>query len=214
MLHQFGRLAKWVSMTIVLQETPEERAEMMRKFINLCIYLRERRNFQCTFAVFGGVNSAATYRMYQSKAMLTKEEKEHLEDLRELVSLRENFQYLRAHLESSSNVPTIPYTGYYMGNLKSISDFKIPLLTETAAQQNGVYIINVYRLMDEYNIISEVEKWQHEATYLSMHNPNLEFRLVKYQNIQDKIRETLLFSEIKSETYLFALSLRKEPRLT
>jgi hypothetical protein len=214
MLHQFGRLAKWVSMTIVLQETPEERAEMMRKFINLCIYLRERRNFQCTFAVFGGLNSAATYRMYRSKALLTKEEEEHLEDLRELVSLRENFQHLRAHLESSSNVPTIPYTGYYMGNLKSISDFKIPLLTETAAQQNGVYIINVYRLMDEYNIISEVEKWQHEVTYFSMHNPNLEFRLVKYQNIQDKIRETLLFSEMKSETHLFELSLRKEPRLT
>ena len=180
----------------------------MSRFINLCRHLNEYRNFQSTFAVVGGIMSASVYRLRQTKGMLTEQEVEELEDLRALVSLRHDFGQLRARLNSCDTIPAIPYVGYFLGQLKSVSDYKMSLLDTTAKEleASNIAFINLHNLTEEYKILRLMEQWMYQFTYYEMEG------LKKYEPIQDTIHFVLESSSILQQQDLFRLSLLREPR--
>lgn len=172
--------------------------------------LRDLRNFQTLFAIVAGIQSAAVYRLHQTKALLAEEDVQRIERLRELVSLTNNFATPRASLNSCREMSCIPYMGLYMVDLKSQHDspwISWNRTNRTMAAANRLYV-NLELLLQEYAIALELQNWQRYKNY---YRTNEHSRLLLRPALRDMIHK-MLETEKRTDADLFNISLQREPR--
>lgn len=210
LMDRFTDIALWVAAEIVEQRTAEERADRLRKFLDVASALWDMRNFQTLFAVVAGIQSAAVYRLYQTKALLAEEDVQRIERLRELVGLANNSATLRASLNSCREMACIPYMGLYMVDLKMQHDSpwnSWSLTNRIMAAANRLYV-NMELLLREYAITLELQNWQR---YKSYYRTEEHSRLLLRPTLRDMINK-VLEAENRTDADLFNISLQREPR--
>ena len=207
----FENIARWVGTEIVVPKTVTERAQAMKFFIDLCINnISEFKNFETVFAISAGLMSAAVFRLKLTRQEAGEEYEEKLERLREIVSLRSNFRYLRGLLESVKDETSIPYLGLFLSDLKGLHDtsnqFRKYLDKEKELQEAGVTCINWFIVQREYQIIHQLMYWKQLCE--DKFYDEFEKDVVVQNKIDDMIKQA------KSVEELYQLSLKREPRQT
>ncbi len=208
----FETLSAWVATEIVSPDTPEGRVQMIRFFIQLCYSLLDIRNFDTTFCIVGGLMSASVYRLKTTKELLTEEDAEKLEYLRKFVGLRGNFGAAREYLKGCETLPTLPYYGMYLGDLKSVHDIPLPTnLIKDVREWHQIKkstFVNLFQIQKEYEFISELQRWKFNHSYYPLEGHATD--MLKIAHVQNLINEAIRTALPVQD--LFDLSLQREPR--
>jgi hypothetical protein len=105
----FNFLSALVKTLILIQETPDYRAQVIIKFIKVARHLRACNNFHTLMAVMNGVDHSSIRRLKDTmKIVRNSASSEIFESLKKLLSSKDDYEVYRQALESSG-LPCIPY---------------------------------------------------------------------------------------------------------
>ncbi|VDM40634.1 unnamed protein product [Toxocara canis] len=113
----FNSLSNWVQCMILNKGTPAERAEIIRKFVNVAKHLRKLNNFNTLMAVIGGVTHSNIARLSKTSSALSAEIKKDLAAFTQLLSTQSNFAHYRRVLNETENCFRIPIMGVHLKDL-------------------------------------------------------------------------------------------------
>ncbi|KYQ92217.1 RasGEF domain-containing protein [Tieghemostelium lacteum] len=183
----FNKLANWVSYSIVSQSKIRERSYVMTKLIKIANYFFELKNFFCLMAVISGLNTSAVLRLKYTKNKLSKNSKQNLEELEQIMSTSAGLKNYRPVL-AESQPPCIPFIGIVLSDLVFIEEGNTQL-DETR--------INYKKLEYIYNSVATVQKYS----------------IVPYQfKPVQTIQKFFLDYKVTNDKELHELSLKCEPR--
>ncbi|KAK2187594.1 hypothetical protein NP493_161g05024 [Ridgeia piscesae] len=112
----FNGLSQWVQCMVLCKTTPQQRADVIVKFINIAKRLLELHNFNSLMAVIGGLTHSSLARLTKSNTCLPCGYKKELMDFAELLSSSNNFSNYRRALTQTTGF-RIPILGVHLKDL-------------------------------------------------------------------------------------------------
>jgi hypothetical protein len=197
-VEHFNHMCYWVATEILTAGDLSERVEMLRTFVMVAEHLERLRNYNCLFAVIGGLHVSSvsrlrlTWKQFKADPFFPS-----MERLFELTSPEHNYSYYRKQigLDTSSRLPCIPYFGQYLTDLTHVLDGS----PTTLPSPTGVKLINFEKMRTIARIFQSMSDFQ----ALSQ---SFNFRPVP------EITEYVKTASVLSERDLYDLSLSVESR--
>ncbi|BFZ07017.1 hypothetical protein BsWGS_10056 [Bradybaena similaris] len=115
----FNGLSQWVQCMVLSKTTPQQRADVICKFIDVSKHLRILQNFNTLMAIVGGLSHSALARLSKTIACLPPESQKTLMDLTELLSSNNNFSNYRKVYHQCTGFK-IPILGVHLKDLISL----------------------------------------------------------------------------------------------
>ncbi|XP_063793961.1 RAS guanyl-releasing protein 4 isoform X2 [Pseudophryne corroboree] len=144
-------ISQWVQLMILNRPTPQQRAEVFTKFIQVTQKLRKLQNFNTLMAVIGGLCHSAISRMKETHSYLSQDVLKTLSEMTELLSSSSNYStYRRVYNESVGF--KIPILGVQLKDLVSLNEALPDYLDDGK--------INVSKLQSLYQHILELRQLQ------------------------------------------------------
>ncbi|KAG9478213.1 hypothetical protein GDO78_013296 [Eleutherodactylus coqui] len=144
-------ISQWVQLMILNRPTPQQRAEVFTKFIQVTQKLRKIQNFSTLMAVIGGLCHSAISRLKETHSYLSHDILKTLSEMTELLSSSSNYStYRRVYNECGGF--KIPILGVQLKDLVSLNEALPDYL------DNGK--INVSKLQSLYQHILELRQLQ------------------------------------------------------
>ncbi|XP_064622247.1 ras guanyl-releasing protein 3-like isoform X2 [Lineus longissimus] len=186
----FNGLSQWVQCMVLSKTTPQQRSEVMVKFIHVAKRLRELQNYNTLMAVGGGLTHSALARLGKTNACLPAESQKILADLADLLSSSNNFSNYRKALQICTGF-RIPILGVHLKDL---------ILLHTALPDKiGANLIN-FRKMTQLSVtFSELMQVQNSSLPIEVN-----------MDMVSILRLSLDLHYTEDEIY--ELSLAREPR--
>ncbi|XP_068106664.1 RAS guanyl-releasing protein 4 isoform X2 [Hyperolius riggenbachi] len=183
-------ISQWVQLTILNRPTPQQRAEVFTKFIQVTQKLRKLQNFNTLMAMIGGLCHSAISRLKETHSYLSQDVLKTLSEMTELLSSSSNYStYRRVYNECGGF--KIPILGVQLKDLVSLNEALPDHL------DNGK--INVSKLQSLYQHILELRQLQ-KATPPFKANKDVILLLTTSLDI------------FYTEDEIYALSYTREPR--
>ncbi|KAE8585786.1 hypothetical protein XENTR_v10021455 [Xenopus tropicalis] len=114
-------ISQWVQLMILNRPTPQQRAEVFTKFIQVTQKLRKLQNFNTLMAVIGGLCHSAISRLKETHSHLSQEVLKTMSEMTELVSSSSNYStYRRVYNECVGF--KIPILGVQLKDLVSLNE--------------------------------------------------------------------------------------------
>ncbi|XP_053330132.1 RAS guanyl-releasing protein 4 [Spea bombifrons] len=183
-------ISQWVQIMILNRPTPQQRAEVFTKFIQVTQKLRKLQNFNTLMAVIGGLCHSAISRLKETHGFLSQDVLKTLSEMTELLSSGSNYStYRRVYHECAGF--KVPVLGVHLKDLVSLNEALPDYLTDGK--------INVSKLHGLYQHLLELRQLQ------SARPPTK----------ADKDVTLLLTSSLDlfhTEDEIYALSYSREPR--
>lgn len=186
----FNGLSQWIQCMVLSKTTPQQRADVIVKFVNVAKRLRELQNYNTLMAVVGGLCHSALARLSKTTACISPDAQRILTDMTELLSSASNFSNYRRALNESVGF-RIPILGVHMKDLISLH----VALSDYA--DNG--LIN-FRKMAQLSVIFQ------ELAELQNATPPIEANM----DLVNTLRLSL--DRAYTEDEIYELSLAREPR--
>ncbi|KAG6288597.1 hypothetical protein E4U09_005478 [Claviceps aff. purpurea] len=108
MINHFNHVAKWVANMILLRDKAKHRAQMLEKFMNIALRLRQLNNYNGLAAVLAGINGTAIHRLTQTRALVSAEVQKRFARLLLLMGTQKSHFAYRLAWENSP-LPRIPF---------------------------------------------------------------------------------------------------------
>ncbi|ODN00623.1 Ras guanyl-releasing protein 3 [Orchesella cincta] len=97
----FNGLSQWIQFVVLNRPTPQQRADVIAKFVHVAKKLKEIQNFNSLMGVVGSLSHSALARLSKTMECIPAEEKKVLSELAALVSSSNNFRQYRRALSQS-----------------------------------------------------------------------------------------------------------------
>ncbi|KAI8479181.1 RAS guanyl releasing protein 1 (calcium and DAG-regulated) [Branchiostoma belcheri] len=94
----FNGLSLWVQCMVLSKSTPQYRAQVITKFVNVAKALRQLQNFNSLMAVVGGLSHSSIARLTKTASHLPAEINKALHEMTEMLSSNGNFANYRKQL--------------------------------------------------------------------------------------------------------------------
>ncbi|XP_061286703.1 RAS guanyl-releasing protein 1 isoform X2 [Bos javanicus] len=183
-------ISQWVQLMVLSRPTPQLRAEVFIKFIQVAQKLHQLQNFNTLMAVIGGLCHSSISRLKETSSHVPHEINKVLGEMTELLSSCRNYDnYRRAYGECTDF--KIPILGVHLKDLISLYEAMPDYLEEGK--------VNVHKLLALYNHISELVQLQEVPPPLEA-NKDLVHLL------------TLSLDLYYTEDEIYELSYAREPR--
>ncbi|XP_022348647.1 RAS guanyl-releasing protein 1 isoform X2 [Enhydra lutris kenyoni] len=183
-------ISQWVQLMVLSRPTPQLRAEVFIKFIQVAQKLHQLQNFNTLMAVIGGLCHSSISRLKETSSHVPHEINKVLGEMTELLSSCRNYDnYRRAYGECTQF--KIPILGVHLKDLISLYEAMPDYLEDGK--------VNVHKLLALYNHISELVQLQEVAPPLEA-NKDLVHLL------------TLSLDLYYTEDEIYELSYAREPR--
>ncbi|XP_060609992.1 ras guanyl-releasing protein 3 isoform X3 [Anolis sagrei] len=115
----FNGISKWVQLMVLSKPTPQQRAEVITKFINVAQKLRYLQNFNTLMAVVGGLSHSSISRLKETHSHLSSEVTKDWNEMTELVSSNGNYcNYRKAFADCVGF--KIPILGVHLKDLIAV----------------------------------------------------------------------------------------------
>ncbi|PSN41335.1 hypothetical protein C0J52_20649, partial [Blattella germanica] len=150
----FNGLTQWIQCMVLSRTMPQQRADVIGKFIDVAMKLLELQNFNSLMAVVGSVSHSVLARLSKTMACLSPESKKLLSDLTELLSSGNNFSNYRRKLAESKGFK-IPILGIHLKDLISLH----VALPDSLDDE----MINIRKMAQLSLIFQELEELQNSA---------------------------------------------------
>ncbi|XP_059173320.1 ras guanyl-releasing protein 3-like isoform X1 [Physella acuta] len=115
----FNGLSQWVQCMVLSKTTPQQRSDVICKFIDVSKHLRVLQNFNTLMAIVGGLSHSALARLSKTIACLPPESQKTLAELTELLSSNNNFSNYRKVYHHCTGFK-IPILGVHLKDLISL----------------------------------------------------------------------------------------------
>ncbi|XP_078239195.1 ras guanyl-releasing protein 3 isoform X3 [Pogona vitticeps] len=186
----FNGVSKWVQLMILSKPTPQQRAEVITKFINVAQKLRHLQNFNTLMAVIGGLSHSSISRLKETHSHLSSEVTKDWNEMTELVSSNGNYcNYRKAFADCVGF--KIPILGVHLKDLIAVH-----VIFPDWINENKVNIVKMQQLSVTLNELISLQTASHHL------EPNM-----------DLINMLMLSLDLyQTEDDIYKLSLVLEPR--
>ncbi|XP_048209103.1 ras guanyl-releasing protein 3 isoform X4 [Perognathus longimembris pacificus] len=186
----FNGISKWVQLMVLSKPTPQQRAEVIIKFINVAKKLLQLKNFNTLMAVVGGLSHSSISRLKETHSHLSSEVTKNWNEMTELVSSNGNYcNYRKAFADCDGF--KIPILGVHLKDLIAVH-----VIFPDWMEENKVNIVKMHQLSVT---LSELVSLQNASHHLE---PNMD--LINLL--------TLSLDLYHTEDDIYKLSLVLEPR--
>ncbi|KAB8290286.1 hypothetical protein EYC80_011151 [Monilinia laxa] len=112
MINHFNHIAKWVANMILMRDKAKHRAQMLEKFMNIALKLRQLNNYNGLAAVLAGINGTAIHRLTQTRNLVPPDVQKRFARLVLLMGTQKSHFAYRLAWENSPlpRIPFIPLT--------------------------------------------------------------------------------------------------------
>lgn len=108
MIAHFNHIASWVSNMILMRDKAKHRAQMLEKFMNIALKLRQLNNYNGLAAMLAGIGGTAIHRLSQTRGLVSTDVQKRFARLQLLMgSQKSHFAYRLAW--ENSPFPRIPF---------------------------------------------------------------------------------------------------------
>ncbi|CAH0059465.1 unnamed protein product [Clonostachys solani] len=121
MIAHFNHVAQWVANLILLRDKAKHRAQMMEKFMNIALKLRQMNNYNGLAAVLAGINGTSIHRLAQTRALVPPEVQKRFARLVILMGTQKSHFAYRLAWENSP-LPRIPFIPLHRRDLVSAEE--------------------------------------------------------------------------------------------
>ncbi|KAL6358448.1 hypothetical protein LRP88_08633 [Fusarium phalaenopsidis] len=121
MIGHFNHIAKWVANMILLRDKAKHRAQILEKFMNIALKLRQLNNYNGLAAVLAGVNGTAIHRLTQTRSLVPAEVQKRFARLGILMGTQKSHFAYRLAWENSP-LPRIPFIPLHRRDLVSAEE--------------------------------------------------------------------------------------------
>ncbi|KAG5928195.1 hypothetical protein E4U42_001135 [Claviceps africana] len=121
MINHFNHIAKWVANMILLRDKAKHRAQILEKFMNIALRLRQLNNYNGLAAVLAGINGTAIHRLAQTRALVSAEVQKRFARLVILMGTQKSYFAYRLAWENSP-LPRIPFIPLHRRDLVSAEE--------------------------------------------------------------------------------------------
>ncbi|KXJ97148.1 ras guanine nucleotide exchange factor domain-containing protein [Microdochium bolleyi] len=118
MIAHFNHIAQWVSNLILMRDKAKHRAQMLEKFMNIALKLRQLNNYNSLAAIIAGINGAAVHRLVQTRQLVSEAVQKRFARLILLMGSQKSYFAYRLAWENSP-LPRIPFMPLHRGDLVS-----------------------------------------------------------------------------------------------
>ncbi|EQK99480.1 Ras guanine nucleotide exchange factor [Ophiocordyceps sinensis CO18] len=108
MINHFNHIAQWVANMVLLRDKPKHRAQMLEKFMNIALKLRQLNNYNGLAAVLAGINGTAIHRLAQTRGLVPADVQKRFARLVILMGTQKSHFAYRLAWENSP-LPRIPF---------------------------------------------------------------------------------------------------------
>ncbi|XP_040848993.1 ras guanyl-releasing protein 3 isoform X1 [Ochotona curzoniae] len=186
----FNGISKWVQLMVLSKPTPQQRADVITKFINVAKKLLQLKNFNTLMAVVGGLSHSSISRLKETHSHLSSEVTKNWNEMTELVSSNGNYcNYRKAFADCDGF--KIPILGVHLKDLIAVH-----VIFPDWMEENKVNIVKMHQLSVT---LSELVSLQNASHHLE---PNMD--LINLL--------TLSLDLYHTEDDIYKLSLVLEPR--
>ncbi|XP_056147518.1 ras guanyl-releasing protein 3 [Lampris incognitus] len=112
----FNGVSQWVQLMVLSKLTPQNRAEVITKYINVAQKLLQLQNFNTLMAVVGGLSHSSISRLKETHSHLAPEITKIWSDMTELVSSNSNYSNYRKAFNECQGFK-IPILGVHLKDL-------------------------------------------------------------------------------------------------
>ncbi|KAG8201803.1 hypothetical protein JTE90_027285 [Oedothorax gibbosus] len=186
----FNGLSQWIQWMVLSKSLPQQRADVIVKFVHVAQQLLQQNNFNSLMSVVGGLSHSALARMNHTMACVPQETKRTLAELGELLASQSNFSNYRKALTEAKGFK-IPILGVHMKDLISLH-VALPDTIESG-------LVN-FRKIAQLSLIFQ-ELWELQNSV-----PNIAVNADMVNTLK------LSLDTPYTEDELYELSLSKEPR--
>ncbi|KAK2591418.1 hypothetical protein QQS21_010882 [Conoideocrella luteorostrata] len=121
MINHFNHIAKWVANMILLRDKAKHRSQMLEKFMNIALKLRQLNNYNGLAAVLAGINGTAIHRLAQTRALVAADVQKRFARLVILMGTQKSHFAYRLAWENSP-LPRIPFIPLHRRDLVSAEE--------------------------------------------------------------------------------------------
>ncbi|KAL5009235.1 hypothetical protein ScPMuIL_014816 [Solemya velum] len=187
----FNGLSQWIQCMVLSKTTPQQRADVIVKFVNVAKKLFSLQNFNTLMAVVGGLTHSALARLAKSTTCIPSETQKTLMEYTELLSSNNNFSNYRKVYHQCTGFK-IPILGVHLKDL---------ILLHTALPDRVEKNLVNFRKMAQLSLIlrelTKLQNFDNIPVYANM-------------DLVNTLRLSLDLHYTEDEIY--ELSLAREPR--
>lgn len=121
MISHFNHIAKWVANMVLLRDKAKHRAQMLEKFMNIALKLRQLNNYNGLAAVLAGINGSAIHRLALTRTLVSAEVQKRFARLVILMGSQKSYFAYRLAWENSP-LPRIPLIPLHRRDLVSAEE--------------------------------------------------------------------------------------------
>eukprot|EP01125_Pyxidicula_operculata_P020765 TRINITY_DN7769_c0_g1_i1.p1 TRINITY_DN7769_c0_g1~~TRINITY_DN7769_c0_g1_i1.p1 ORF type:complete len:1173 (-),score=253.61 TRINITY_DN7769_c0_g1_i1:7-3525(-) len=160
LMHRLELLSRWISTSILLQNSTAERAEILTRIVNLLQALETLNNFHSLVGVVSGLNIAGVSNKIVDVIMptLTKKTQEMFKYYSQMCEPMQQFKNLK-EMMTSAGPSSIPYLGMYLGEL-IVMDEAYPSFVTNNDTQEQTKLINFTKYKKQNERVNHLLNFQ------------------------------------------------------
>ncbi|CAN6674645.1 hypothetical protein TRVA0_059S00452 [Trichomonascus vanleenenianus] len=117
-ISRFNLVVNWVKSEILLTWSPDERANVISRFIQIAHHCRVMQNFSTAIQLVLALGSPIIQKLYRTWKLVSASDQKLFRQLVKLIDSANNFAHLRSELENiNGSNGCIPFVGLYLSDL-------------------------------------------------------------------------------------------------
>ena len=196
-IKRFNTLSSWVMEEILSYDHAEKRAQILLKFIRICVELKAKGDFDDCLSIMTGLNNYIINKLYKTWGHIPSADMANFRSLKKMLSFEDNWKHLRTEIDKKikENSFFIPYLGYYTKRLIYLEEMG-PYIRKNTSLINIEKVIEVYKTLKSFYLIKKVSNFGYYC---------------EDENIKKELR-VLQCLEASNEDFLVQISNVLEPK--
>ncbi|XP_022072964.1 ras guanyl-releasing protein 3 [Acanthochromis polyacanthus] len=187
----FNGVSQWVQLMVLSKLTPQNRAEVITKYIHVAQKLLHLQNFNTLMAVVGGLSHSSISRLKETHSYLAPEVVKIWNEMTELVSSNNNYSCYRKAFNECHGFK-IPILGVHLKDLIAVH----VVFPDFVGDSNKVNLVKMHQLYMTFNELVSLQ------SAVAQVEPNMDLIYLL----------TLSLDLYYTEDEIYELSLLREPR--
>ncbi|XP_044125438.1 RAS guanyl-releasing protein 2 isoform X3 [Bufo gargarizans] len=188
----FNGVSQWIQLMVLSKPTPQQRAAVIKQFVQVAERLLELQNFNTLMSVVGGLSHSSISRLKETHSHVSPETTKVYDSLLELLTSSDNYSRYRRRFAVCEGF-RFPALGVHLKDLMALH----VALSDWTDKARGA--INLSKMRQVYKVVHELTEAQRLEPPVKA-NPDLLNLL------------TVSLDQYRSEEEIYQLSLQREPR--
>ena len=157
-IKRFNTLSSWVTEEILSYDHAVKRAQILLKFLRICVGLKKIGDFDDCLSILSGITNFNISKLHKTWGHIPPEDMSDYRSLQKMLSFDGNWKYLRKEIDKRIKEKSffIPYLGYYTKRMIFLEEMG-PYIKKNTSLINIEKIVEVYKVLKSFYQIKNVK---------------------------------------------------------